>query len=263
MQVIKSPFPGMDPFLEKPSEWGGVHADIIIASRNALIEVLPANFRVKVEGEVKILDQGDTSFASLRPDVYLTKVDTIREASSEVAAVAASPIVVTPFFEHTIELRWLEIVDRRSRQVVTTIEVLSPFNKVGRGYEEFHRKRSQVMATQTNWVEIDLLRIGKRPFELLEDMPDYYALVKKGRSFDLLMWKIDLKDSLPTIHIPLADGYDAIPLNLQKVLDNVFASGLYAADLEYDKMPPPPRLSAENQKWLDERLAEWRKSLPQ
>src|SRR5262249_25122522 len=50
-----------------------------------------------------------------------------------------------------------------SGQVVTVIEVLSPANKrSGEGRRSYMEKRDHVLGSQTNLVELDLLRAGER-----------------------------------------------------------------------------------------------------
>ena len=47
---MKSPFPGMDPYLEQ--FWPDVHASLIIYTRDQLEEQLPANLIARVEERV-------------------------------------------------------------------------------------------------------------------------------------------------------------------------------------------------------------------
>ena len=41
---MPSPFPGMDPYLEDPVIWPGIHQDLITLSKLALNTVLPARY---------------------------------------------------------------------------------------------------------------------------------------------------------------------------------------------------------------------------
>lgn len=56
MPTKKSPFPGMDPFLEDSAEWGGVHARLINSISDQLLSLIPNNFSVKIEQRVYLND---------------------------------------------------------------------------------------------------------------------------------------------------------------------------------------------------------------
>ena len=77
--------------------------------------------------------------------------------------------------------RYIEIRTPRNGEVITIIELLSPFNKRpgAQGFQAFQEKRREVMASHTHWIEIDLLRAGVRPPEVAYKS-DYYALLKRG-----------------------------------------------------------------------------------
>lgn len=58
---------------------------------------------------------------------------------------------------------FVEIRDRESRRLVTVIELLSPSNKrPGGDREQYLAKRSDLLASPTHLVEIDLIRGGRR-----------------------------------------------------------------------------------------------------
>ncbi|HIK44304.1 MAG TPA: DUF4058 family protein, partial [Leptolyngbyaceae cyanobacterium M65_K2018_010] len=49
---MPSPFPGMDPYLEDPTLWAGVHQRLIVAIANALAPQLRPKYIVAVEERV-------------------------------------------------------------------------------------------------------------------------------------------------------------------------------------------------------------------
>ena len=128
--------------------------------------------------------------------------------------------------------------------MVTILEVLSPINKApanSRARSDFLRKRAEVIASRTHWVEIDLLRAGERPPEV-RGAGDFYVLVKRSGSAVADVWPIGLRDRLPTIGVPLRDDADDVPLDLQAMLDQVWTDGRYADLVDYAGPPPPPAL---------------------
>ena len=76
----------------------------------------------------------------------------------------AAPVALDMPADLEIRASHLRIIDAVDRQLVATIEVLSPINKVqgSGGRREFLRKREQILQSGTHWLEIDLLRAGSR-----------------------------------------------------------------------------------------------------
>jgi hypothetical protein len=149
--------------------------------------------------------------------------------------------------------------DTSNRQVITTLEVLSLFNKTAgtRGRQAFLRKRKTIMTSPVHWIEIDLLRAGERPPEVV-GKSDYYALLKReGRSDPFEVWFFDLRDKLPTIAVPLRPPFAGVPLNLQSVFNDVYSRAHYADSLDYTGSPPLPRLRPADAAWAAERVQTW------
>ena len=60
---------------------------------------------------------------------------------------------------HIERQRYLEIRDRRDRELVAVVELLSPVNKKSGPYRaQYLTKRSEILASPAHLVEIDLLR---------------------------------------------------------------------------------------------------------
>ena len=66
--------------------------------------------------------------------------------------------------EEELREAFIEVIDASLHEVVTVIEVFSPTNKApsARGQQSYRRKRAEVLASQSHWVEVDLLREGER-----------------------------------------------------------------------------------------------------
>jgi len=137
--------------------------------------------------------------------------------------------------------RSLEIRDRRDRRLVTVIELLSPSNKAaGSDRDDYMVKRRQVLSAPTHFVEIDLRRGESRPSP--PDLPpcDYYALVSRHEDRPFVgVWPFGLRESMPTIPIPLAAPDAPVPLNLKAVLDQTYDEVGYAKYI-YQEKPEPP-----------------------
>lgn len=252
---MRSPFPGMDPYLEDPGGWPGVHGLLISAIRIELNRRLGPRFYADAGTTVYVVSADDRRWVF--PDVFVVEA---REAVSAAAgARIAAPVQVQIRVPDTVNQAHVMIRDRKSREVVAIVEVLSPINKApstSQARADFLRKRAETFASRTHWVEIDLLRAGERPPEA-RNMGDYYALVKRSGSSVADAWPIGLRDRLPTIGVPLRDA-DDVPLDLQAMLDRVWADGRYADQVDYGDPPPPPALDAADARWAAEQVRHWR-----
>lgn len=252
------PFPGMDPYLEEPSEWPDVHSRLITAISDALAAVIAPAFIVRIEQRVYITSIDDSSRQPIVPDLYLVHGSKPGLAPPP-AAGFSTPTLVEPIFDLEIRDRYIEIHDARSREVVTTIEVLSPFNKAAGtvGYEQFQRKRRAILASPAHWIEIDLLRAGERPPEVA-GKSDYYVLLNRGGSIGpFAVWYADLRDTLPTIAVPLRPPHQDVPLDLQAVLSGIYERAFYAEGIDYTRRIPAPPLRPADQQWAEERVRDW------
>ena len=70
---MHGPFPGMDPYLEGPIEWPGVHARLIAAIGDTLAPQVAPGFIVHIEQRVYIATSADPGRQLLVPDVYLVR----------------------------------------------------------------------------------------------------------------------------------------------------------------------------------------------
>jgi hypothetical protein len=148
-----------------------------------------------------------------------------------------------------IGLSYVEIRDRRSRRLVTVVELLSPSNKrAGSDREQYEYKRAEILASQTHLVEIDLLRGGDRmPFEEPVECA-YCVMVSRYRDRPRAgLWTMGLRDPLPRVPVPLLDNDPDAELDLQMLLHRLYDTGGYA-DFIYDSEPDPP-LSPEDAAW--------------
>src|SRR5947209_2879947 len=115
---MKSPFPGMDPYLE--SRWSDVHATLIAFSGEALQPALPSGLRARCE-ESFVLEDDSAEISSAWGGHA--------KAQGEGAVVA--DLVAVDMNDLPVIDRYLTIIDSTNdNRVVTAIEVLSPWNKL-------------------------------------------------------------------------------------------------------------------------------------
>ena len=256
---MPSPFPGMDPYLEDPGLWPDVHHALISEIRALLASQLRPKYFVRIEERAYITnEEEDWSKPQQRvPDIEIMarpgwEQARISEEGEGLSTDSPGPVVATTWFEEEIHEAFLKIIDRRSRAVVTVIELLSPTNKVPNspGRESFETKRREVMNSSSHWVEIDLLR-GRRMVPVPKKVgPHQYLIHISRRTLRPRgeLWGIRLNQRLPVIPIPLKQDDKDAQLDLQTALDAAYDHAGYDMELDYRKAPKPP---------LDEELVAW------
>ncbi|MEN0003113.1 MAG: DUF4058 family protein [Bacteroidota bacterium] len=124
--------------------------------------------------------------------------------------------------------RYLAIRDN-DEQLITTIEILSPANKTGDGYEDFRRKQEHLAKQMVHLVELDLLTQGKRRWQDERvDQADYVMTVQRATSAIANVWATALGEALPIIPIPLCDPDADVPLPMERIFrEYLTKSGLH------------------------------------
>lgn len=250
----------MDPYLEASYRWPSVHTRLLVRMSEFLAVRLPPGFYVDIEQRVYITEPGDADRQAIDPDIYIVReaarTYTSQPSSSISPAVPVEPVDLDP----QIFDRFLEVRSTESRDVITTIELLSPFNKRpgAQGFSAFQQKRAEIFASSTHWLEIDLLRAGQRPVEV-RDQGDYYALLKRAqRAWPYEGWFFNVRNPMPTIAVPLHPPYEDVPLDLQNIFHEMYVRARYAQSIDYSQPVPPPPLRPEDEAWARERVEAWR-----
>lgn len=254
---MPSPFPGMDPWLENPEGWTGVHARMITRSSDFLQPQLNSlGYFVDIEERIYI----EESERTVVPDLVVVDAQRTRPATGVTHAAvleADVPMLVRSISDEEIKERSLQIFSRDNKQLVTQIEIISHSNKQSKtGRELYIRKRRELLSAEVNVVEIDLLRAGNPIVDLdrrarKEVGPcDYLVSVVRHGQIEHEVYAIQLRERLPRIRVPLRDESPDVVLDLQLVFEQVYASGPYRVRIEYDSPPIPP-LSSSDQEWAD------------
>lgn len=244
-----SPFPGMNPYLEQESVWHDFHERALpVAAEMLGAQVLPRYF-VKIDEHMFVHELGEEQRRVLgRGDLWVAPLTPDHGNGSTVGLLEAPCEVGLPQID--VEgLSFLEIRDRDSRQLITVVELLSPSNKYsGPDRDQYCAKVRRLLQGNVHFVEIDLLRGGPRMPWL--DMPacDYCVVVSRWeRRPRAGVWPIRLRERLPVIPVPLRQGDADARLDLQEVLNRVYAAAGYHYYLYADE--PTPALSPEDAAW--------------
>jgi hypothetical protein len=243
----------MDPFIEM-TEWQDFHVTIIVAMKEQLVRQVKPKYIVSAERRV-YLEHSDEEDRQTVLDIRLAPVRA-EPAPRPAPGAYVGILPETYIAPMPIEQRepYLVIRDRTGHEVVTVIEFLSPTNKRAGsdGYRTYTKKREELLHSPVNLVEIDLLRSGRRPATTkpLRDGTDYCVIVHrqtKRPEIDVNQWQ--LRDSLPSIPIPLDQGDPDVFLDLQQALTFAYDLSDYEHQLPYHESLQPPARESDSE-WL-------------
>jgi hypothetical protein len=259
---MKSPFPGMDPFLEL--HWGDVHHRLITYMSDAIQVNLPDDLLARVEERVFV--EADLAYTRrIVPDVRVVEtVEPLRRARGDggVAVAVDSPDVaeaepyVFELYGLEITEGFIEIREKDGGRVVTVIELLSRANKLpGPGQEQYRKKQNEVLHSTASLVEIDLVRVGSRVLSLPTcDIPeqhrnDYLVCISPGWNRSRReLYAMPMQKRLPIIRIPLRDSDAPVKIDLQSLLNHAYEAGRFDR-IDYSQELDPP-LTAEESAWV-------------
>ncbi|MDX1945782.1 MAG: DUF4058 family protein [Pirellulaceae bacterium] len=248
-RMAKSPFPGMDPYLEH--QWRDVHLSLIAFSRGQLNRQLKPPLCARAEERVYVETDDESSRQERSPDVYIVEHDPQSQSAptASLTEVAVVESIVIQLATTTVKERFLEVIDVDSgEKVITVIEFLSPTNKrAGAGRDEYLSKRREYLDTDVNVVEIDLSRAGPRGAILpVRQLPAnrrqaaYLACIRRAsRPREAQMFPIPLSAKLPVLPIPLRKSDDEIHLDLQEVIERAYEEGHHDMG-DYRRTLSPP-----------------------
>lgn len=266
---MPSPFPGMDPYLEHPDVFAGLHDGIIAYLRESLQPTLPPPYYADIGRRAWI----EVSERYIGPDVNVlrTRSGEARKKDGNGGVATATRTAIRPLVIHVPHDEQRELFVEvyagrgKNRRLVTSIEVLSPSNKKPgeEGRNLYLRKQRELLGSKVHLVEIDLLRGGEHtttvPYQRLFATAgpfDYHVCVHHFDNLeDYFVYPIQLADPLPTVSIPLLPGDGAVCLDLQAVFTRSYDTGPYTREIDYRRDRPMPPLSAKQARWAKQCLA--------
>jgi hypothetical protein len=246
----------MDPYLEQ--RWPEVHASLIVYARNQINRQLPSDLQANIEENLSVRVDFESD-RGIRPDVHIAQDggDAQSQASASTATVAEPLVVPRAAYPE----RHVEIVHHSGR-VVTAIEFVSPWNKIGlRNREQYARKQMDYLSAGINLVEIDLVRQGEYVLAAtlshiprFEPTPYLVCVYRNEMPDQFELYRAALDVPLPTIAIPLRFDEADVVLELQRLIDDCYQDGRYDR-IDYQVDPQPP-FDAQHTAWIDTRLRE-------
>lgn len=250
---MPTPFPGMDPYLERPDLWPDVHNSLISALRDNLAPLLRPRYYVSIEERTYLAGPAGLHFTG-RPDVTVVgEAQVAYETRTTIETMAVGVIPVELPLPDYVRETYLEVRATDTDEVITALEILSPTNKrPGEGRYFYERKRSIVLGTVTHLVEIDLLRAGE-PMPMHGDIPPIHYRILISRSerrptADLLAFSV--RQPVPTFRLPLKRGDEEPVVDLGRLLHELYDRAGYDLRIDYRAEPVPP-LERDDDAWAD------------
>lgn len=248
---MPTPFPGMDPYLERPGLWPDVHNRLIAALADDLAPRLRPRYFVAIEERTYTVSPDDLVFAG-RADVAVVRRETNPAESAPEAVSDDVVIVEVPVLDEVRE-SFLEVRSVADERVVTVLELLSPANKrPGSGRDQYSEKRLGIFGTRTHLVEIDLLRAGE-PMAIRgwDGQSDYRILVSRGdRRPRAQLLPFSVRQPVPIFALPLLRGDDEPAVALGALLHALYDRAGYDLRVDYRADAEPP-LGDADATWAD------------
>ncbi len=252
----RSPFPGMDPFLERNPTWEDIHGWFI---RKLVEQITPAIRRVGLEVGVErsvfrrepdsgLMLIGEPDFLSFQESTMVSPTWDRSGGGVAVAEPQAIHEVVLDDDEGSVHKQDYLVVREELRgyvRVVAVAELLSPANKSGSYAALYREKRQHFLGSRSHFLEIDLLRDGDNPsrdrFPELPRTPYFIFLAhKKGLGWNEEGFPVRLQEPLPTIGLPLTPDRPILPLNLQAAFESAYNLSAFVSERLYGELPGSP-----------------------
>jgi hypothetical protein len=241
-----SPFPGMDPYLEDPAFWPDFHHRFIDDWCEAVAELLPEPYEARLDERVHLVQMSPEVIKLIYPDVSVSHGQPPgRSAAAAGGTTLLEPVTIPHEFLEEVHDTRIEILHRPERSLVAVLEMLSPANKTGDGFQEYRAQRKTILLQKVHLVELDLL-VGGNRLPLARPLPTADALVSRSdQRPNCAVYAWSVRQALPIIPIPLRAPDADVLVDLGKVFQKTFARGRYARSLRYGQPPLSPLSDAD------------------
>ncbi|MFI5378470.1 MAG: DUF4058 family protein [Tepidisphaerales bacterium] len=252
---MKSPFSGMDPYLEM--WWRDVHQRLCIYSCDQIQARLGGDLLARVDERLVV--ETDSYGRDIKPDAFVLERDPGWESSvAPAGGVAVAEPLLLRIAPEPVRQGFIQIIDARDGgRVIAVIEFLSPSNKIpGDGLKKYLQNQTECHKAGVNLVEIDLVRAGERHtlagLSGSSQLSTTYQVCayRACREERCELYPVELQSRLPAIRIPLRPTDRDVVLDLQALIDQAYLNGRYGQDIDY-RRPCDPPLAGEDGAWAD------------
>ena len=247
----------MNPYLEHPELWHQVHNRLIVGIADAIADQIAPQYRVSIEQRIYQSFDDPRSIVGIadvavKPDVWNNDYSRGTEGS---VSTLTRPLRVQLPIPLDVKEHYLEVREVATKELITVIEVLSLANKrSGKGRSIYEAKRTKILTSMTNLIEIDVLRLGQ-PMEMIGATKSQYRILV-SRPFDRPeadIFRFDLQDPIPHFLVPLRpESPDAI-VDLQAILNETYQRERLDLSIDYSQeqlLNRSPGLSESDRDWV-------------
>ncbi len=254
---MRPPFPGMDPWLELPARWLGVHNRLITAIADEIVPKVAPRYYVDIEQHTYLgLFGGDP--ITDRPDIVIGRTKSRRPLPQSLESSATSALGVLELdievpVKDRIDEWYLEIRDVGTGKLVTVIEVLSPTNKSHvAGRKKYCKKRNRIFRVEDEPDPDRPAPAPGKPMPMTTREPvesDYRIMISRSKSRPRAkLLAFGVRQAIPAIPIPLLPKDPEPSLDLNGVLHALHERARFDLRLDYANPPVPP-LSEDDADW--------------
>jgi hypothetical protein len=253
---MKSPFPGMNPWLEGYL-WPDVHSRLAQVISELLAPQIAPKYVARLALATIMDGDPDSEIGITYPDVeVLDRLSTANEPAMTYGGKTLSmtePTIVMPFtLPIPVKFPIVEVRDAANNKLITAIEILSPVNKRNPNLIDYRKKIDDLHKRGVHIIEIDLLRRGTRPFSTKKAVSHYQMMLLRAQSNNALVWSVNIQDKLPVLPVPLRAPDLDVFLDLGNAMDIIFERSLYYLSINYAKDPAPPAFSENDLAFIQE-----------
>ncbi len=239
---MKSPFPGMDPWLEGYI-WPDVHSHLARVFAELLAPQIAPKYVARIDIATIMDNDPESEIGITYPDVEVMERRNMMEEPIATYGNAAltEPTIITPYkLPITLRLPIVEVRDTAHNRLVTAIEILSAVNKRNPNLADYRKKVQDLHTNGVHVIEIDLLRRGTRPYSSKKTPSHYQVMLLRAKKSNAAIWAVNVQDKLPVLPVPLLAPDPDVVLDLGKAMDMIFERSLYHLSIDYTKEPAPP-----------------------
>lgn len=197
---MKSPFPGMDPYLEDPAFWPDFHPRFITYWCDYLSDSLPEPYEARLNERVHLV--------AMSLDVRETHIEILHRPDHALVAVLE---LLSP---------WNKSGDGYLQYLVKRKAVLR---------QKVHLVELDLLVGGQRVQLAKPLPAG-----------DYYGLVSRGGKPDCEVYAWSVRDALPAIPLPLQAPDPDLPMAVGAVFATAYKLGRYGRSLKYGTAPLAP-----------------------
>ncbi|WP_089934948.1 DUF4058 family protein [Candidatus Entotheonella palauensis] len=270
---MPSPFPGMDPYLEGYL-WPDVHHALPSEIRRRLAPQVRPRYAVRIEVATYHDENPESEIGIMYPDLEIWRRRFASQALEAVppaaldadiaAAERGAPItqpITVPLLDYEVRIATVEVYDAVQNQLITSVEIISPYNKRESGLGKYREKQRRLREAGVHLLEIDLIRRGQRPVKTGAVITDhelfdahYLITLVRGGANKLEAWPVNVQQPLPVVAVPLRPPDNDVPLALDAVLTTIYDEAGYDLSIDYSQPPPPPEFDAKTQEWMRQHI---------